>query len=89
MNAVDPLCAACRGACCEFMVLTMTGSPQGQYWAYLHATGMHHDGMILEVPCRMLRDGQCQIYDVRPEACRKMVVGAADCQFARAWRRRE
>ena len=79
---IHPACNLCRGACCEILLLKISGGGDNQRWLDMHgkATPM---GTLLRCRCQNLtKDGLCGIYTDRPEVCAVFQPGAAECRFA-------
>lgn len=73
-------CAACRGACCETIIVPLSGDDDTNRWAGLH--GVHVNGSRVALNCRcsaLTAEGACSIYEKRPELCRSYLAGGQAC----------
>jgi len=87
---VNPACSACKGACCETLVLPMPRDPEAAQWITLR--GRKEGATVrLTVTCNELtKDGKCGIHEYKPHACRVYDVGSPACIAAiRAQRPKE
>ena len=79
-------CARCGGACCETITLAVNGTNNDlRYFIELRSTPQtQEDGTVSRnfiVPCHMLKDGRCLIYDLgRPQMCKDFAPGGPHCQ---------
>jgi Fe-S-cluster containining protein len=76
-------CDVCGGCCCKGVRLNLgvIKDPDARRWLEYH--GELQGGMfVLDTPCRMLEDGDCSVYDQRPEVCRRFEVGSDACRDA-------
>lgn len=74
-------CARCRcGACCEEFAVPM-GQIKTDEDAWLAHHGTVRDGWLyFECPCKKLTpEGQCSIYETRPNMCRTYPPGSPEC----------
>jgi Fe-S-cluster containining protein len=72
-------CELCRGACCESIILPLTGlNDDGARWFRYHGR-LIGDAVELAAKCEHLRHGRCDCYDTRPEPCRQFTVGGELC----------
>ena len=79
-------CQECRGACCEvFEVPLIDLRPQSEdafQWIMHHGRTVYDDTFRLQFECRCTKlseQGRCSIYASRPQVCRDMSVGGAEC----------
>jgi Fe-S-cluster containining protein len=83
-------CEKCGGACCEFFGLKSdVDDPE---WLMARSTKKvpygEYDVVIFDYPCKWLKEGKCDIYDVRPQVCQDLEVGSSGCRFALSYRGR-
>lgn len=76
---VPPACRECKGACCDVFSLTFNGlNEDTMRWLGYHGerTG---DAVTFDCQCSHLVRGMCEVYDHRPEVCRRFAVGSKEC----------
>ena len=73
-------CDICKGACCEFVGISLRGLPDDVgVWIAAHGD-RHGDKIFLPCRCKHLTNhGQCEIYATRPGVCRVFEVGSEAC----------
>jgi hypothetical protein len=81
MNAA---CERCRGACCETITLDVAGTNNDllRFIELRSIPQVNEQGKVarnFNVPCSMLQDGRCAIYETRPQMCRDFIPGSAYC----------
>jgi len=76
-------CFVCGGCCCKGVRLNLglIKDADARRWLEYHGE-LQGEMFVLDVPCRMLEDGECTVYDQRPEACRRFEVGSTACRNA-------
>jgi Fe-S-cluster containining protein len=84
-------CNVCCGACCEFFTLSplevRVSTRDHRRWFELHAR-VTDDRLIFDCRCRSLQwNGQCAIYEDRPQMCRDFIAGGKECLEAVRTRR--
>jgi len=85
----DPACEKCQGACCEAIcidTLPLALSSDFQRFLEFRTTpqirevdGKQKLMRLFEVPCRMLINGKCNVYNQRPMLCKVFKPGGVDC----------
>lgn len=48
-------------------------------WLAYHGIQLDETTWNFEVPCQMLEDGLCTIYEARPKICRSLEIGGPRC----------
>lgn len=86
-EAIDPKvqCASCDAVCCRLTVIVMPEDKVPRGYVAIDDYGLEVMARGEDGWCVAL-DGVkmcCSIYDLRPEACRRFVMGAADCRDER------
>ena len=81
---MNPVCAECRGACCESFVISLPAEPEVDVLRWLGYRGTIRNGALrLDVACRQLTDaGTCGIWQDRPKPCHDYDVGGLPCRRA-------
>lgn len=77
-----PSCEACRGACCETILLPETLQVDPEWF---EARGGRIVPGALEIACvcpKLDTWGACSIYDERPRLCREYDLGGVHCRSA-------
>lgn len=85
-NEIHPACRLCAGSCCRYIILpgffrTSEMSSDSKQWLSYHGEREGND-MILSLPCKWLVNGQCGIYERRPQVCREFKPGSRLCRHA-------
>lgn len=75
---MNPACDACKGACCETLVLRLPEDGEVRVWLQLRGRAESNQ-IRLDAPCSALDHGKCSIYTCRPEPCRVFEVGSPQC----------
>jgi hypothetical protein len=79
-------CVRCGGACCETITLAVNGTNNDlmKFIELRSSPQAQPDGSTSRnfiVPCSMLKDGRCLIYDAgRPQMCKDFQPGGPHCQ---------
>jgi len=77
-----PSCEACRGACCETILLPETLQVDLE-WLEVRGGRFVPGALELAFVCPKLDTwGACSIYDDRPHLCREYAVGGVHCRAA-------
>ena len=78
---MNPLCAKCRGACCEIMILNFSRFMDADDFRWFSLHGRRIGGeIILDMRCSKLTDeGLCEIYPDRPKLCKVIQPGSSEC----------
>lgn len=81
---MNPVCAECKGACCQSFVVSIPANPDVDVVRWLGLRGEIRNGALrLNVPCRELTDnGTCGIWASRPKPCHDYEVGGVSCRRA-------
>jgi Fe-S-cluster containining protein len=84
---IHPACALCRGACCEFVRLSIGLLAEGHdaaRWAGYHGT-FDPSMQTVELNCRCSKltpEGLCAVQDHKPQMCLDAIVGGPSCVHA-------
>jgi len=80
-------CQLCQGACCEGFYMQVSDTEHGRWLSY---HGKMINGMLyIPAKCKYLnKKGLCDIYETRPEPCRRYEAGGAACRQTISHRRR-
>ena len=79
-------CELCKGACCEGFYLKISDTEHGR-WLRYHGKVIN-DMVYIPAKCNYLnKKGKCDIYETRPEPCRRYEVGGPACRQTVKWKR--
>ena len=69
-----PICSECDGRCCKTVRFELKDFDHKR-WVELHGIKVVEVGVKdyaeFPIPCKMLKDGLCTIYENRPDLCRR------------------
>jgi putative zinc- or iron-chelating protein len=86
MTTIHPACEACKGACCEEILLPLDWRDQRamEYFAKRgeRSNAPGYPVVILNAPCPQLVDGLCGCHEDRPAACADYPIGGLGCRNA-------
>jgi len=80
---MNNLCGKCGGSCCKLQLVSLddlktTGAKSIHYEG--ETSNKIANGYIqMDRICPMLKNGKCDIYETRPQACRDFKVGSEKC----------
>lgn len=81
VDAMNKFCDECRGACCELLVVPAGGPDQRELLSAGRAVKWFGEEATVWCRCTSLTlSGLCRIYDKRPRACERAVVGDRVCR---------
>lgn len=80
---MHPACKECGGACCESFALPLPANMEPDVARWLSYRGdIRNLHLRVNVTCDKLDNGQCSIWDTRPQPCRDYPVGGHYCRAA-------
>lgn len=91
---VNSLCAACGGQCCKvgFIVQVLPTDKLYNNKEYVHNTVAVHGESFQHMKsngdgytCKALKNGVCQVWKKRPQACRDFEVDGDRCKALRRY----
>lgn len=77
-------CALCAGACCETFVVPLPVNPPPDAIRWLGMRGeIRNQTLRINVACcNLTDDGECGVWETRPQGCRDYKIGSPACREA-------